>query len=406
MQFAIDTQNRRISRGEVEVRGFLLEHQVEEGIDLCHKAFLLDSIQQRKHMSPLGREIQKEIARAGVMSFSRFMELALYNRDHGYYRKSHIGKAGDYFTSISVGPLFGQMLAYFLAKQLATLPGEIQIVEAGANDGALATDILTWLAEKQLDFAQRLVYYIVEPLAELQERQREKVAEVGRVGRRAPSQVRWVSTVQHLPTIHGAFISNELLDAFPVHVFRWQRADREWREYGVNSDFNFAPMASLPKWAHEPLDELKPLEPHLPDQFTVEFSPAAEFWWHSAADKLSQGLMIAFDYGEESTALWSPTRAQGTVRAYQSHKLVADVLADPGGQDITASVNFTRIQRAGERAGLKTSPLQTQSQFLTKIAAEFFTNPTATEVRQFQTLTHPEHLGRVFKVIVQSRINS
>jgi SAM-dependent MidA family methyltransferase len=378
----------------------LLEHQVEEGIDLCHKAVLLNSVQQARQMSPLAREIQNEIARAGVVSFARFMELALYSRDHGYYCKSHIGKAGDYFTSISVGPIFGQMLAYFLAKQLAPLAGPIQIVEAGANDGALAADILTWIAQKQPEFAQRLVYYIVEPIPELQERQYSKV---GRAAPRAASQVQWVSAVQDLPLIQGAFISNELLDAFPVHVFRWHRAEQEWREYGVDSDFHFAPMASLPKWSHEPLAELKPLEPHLPDQFTIEFSPTAEFWWQHAAEKLSSGLMIAFDYGDESPALWSPSRAHGTVRAFLNHKLVNDILADPGDQDITASVNFTRIQRAGERAGLATSPLQTQAQFLTKIAAEFFTNPTATEVRQFQTLTHPEHLGRSFKVFVQSR---
>jgi SAM-dependent MidA family methyltransferase len=381
----------------------LLEHQVEEGIDLCHKAVLLDSIQQHKHMSPLARDIKNEIARSGVVSFARFMELALYNRDHGYYRKSHIGKAGDYFTSISVGPIFGQMLAHFLAKQLSPLPGPIQIVEAGANDGSLAADILTWFAEKQPEFAQRLVYFIIEPIPELQERQHEKV---GRVAPHAPFSVKSLPNLENLPPVHGAFISNELLDAFPIHVFRWHRADREWREYGVNTDFQFAPMPSLPKWSHEPLAELEPLEPHLPDQFTVEFSPAAEFWWQRAAEKLSSGLMIAFDYGDESTALWSPSRSQGTLRAYRRHQLVPNVLADPGDQDITASVNFTRIRRAGERAGLHTTPLQTQAQFLTKIAAEFFTNPTANEVRQFQTLTHPEHLGHSFKVFVQSRINS
>jgi SAM-dependent MidA family methyltransferase len=154
------------------------------------------------------------------------------------------------------------------------------------------------------------------------------------------------------------------------------------------------------------LFELKPLEPYLPDQFTVEFSPAAEAWWRLAAEKLNHGLMVAFDYGDEATGLWSPARAQGTLRAYKNHKLVNDILADPGEQDITASVNFTRIQRAGEAAGLKSAPLQTQSQFLTKIAAEFFTNPAANEVRQFQTLTHPEHLGRSFKVLVQRRTNS
>src|SRR3954464_5682715 len=143
-------------------------------------------------MNPLASAIQNEIARAGVISFARFMELALYDRDHGYYRKSHIGKAGDFFTSISVGPLFGQMLAHFLEKRLAALPGEIQIVEAGANDGALAADILTWIAEKQPEFAQRLVYYIIEPIPELQERQHEKLTQLRCVAPRALSRVQWV----------------------------------------------------------------------------------------------------------------------------------------------------------------------------------------------------------------------
>ena len=366
----------------------------------------MDSIRQCKDIGPLARIIENEIARPGVISFARYMELALYNRDHGYYRKSHIGKAGDFFTSISVGPLFGQMLAYFLAKQFAGIDGQLHIVEAGANDGALAADILSWLAQNRPEIAEKLRYFIVEPLGELQERQREKIRQVGRVAPRAPLSVNWVGALEDLPPINGAIVSNELLDAFPVHVFRWHRSENQWREYGVDADFTFAPLATLPYWSLEPLSELKRLEPHLPHQFTVEFSPAAENWWRRAAEKLKTGSLLTFDYGDESTGLWSPSRAQGTLRAYRNHKLVADVLADPGEQDITASVNFTRIRRAGEEAGLKSAPLRTQSQFLTEIAAEFFTNPTATEIRQFQTLTHPEHLGRSFKVLVQSRTNS
>ena len=387
----------------MQVRGFLLEHQVEERIDLCHKWVLLDSIRQCKHIGPLARIIENEIVRSGVISFARYMELALYNRDHGYYRKSHIGKAGDFFTSISVGPLFGQMLAYFLAKQLAGIEGQLHIVEAGANDGALAADILSWLAQNRPEIAEKLQYFIVEPIDELQERQREKLQSVGQV---APLGVKWVGAIEDIPAINGAIISNELLDAFPVHVFRWRRAEKQWREYGVDAEFAFIPLTSLPNWASESLAELKPLEAYLPDQFTVEFSPAAETWWRRAAEQLKVGSLLTFDYGDESTGLWSPSRAHGTLRAYRNHKLVADVLADPGEQDITASVNFTRIRRAGEAVGLKSAPLQSQSHFLTQIAAEFFANPTATEVRQFQTLTHPEHLGRSFKVLVQSRTSS
>lgn len=325
------------------------------------------------------------------------METALYDRDHGYYRNSHIGKAGDFFTSVSVGPLFGQMLAYYLAKELAGLPGAIQFVEAGANDGSLAADILSWLAANRPEFAARAHYSIAEPIAELQERQRAKLSNFN---------VSWVESVDALPPIRGAIISNELLDAFPVHVFRWQKEEQRWCEFGVNSELEFAPMSTLPERSIDGLSELKPLESYLPDQFTVEFSPAAEGWWQRAAGKLKQGFIIAFDYGDEAAALWSPARAQGTLRAYRNHELVANVLNAPGEQDITASVNFTRIRKAGEEAGLTSLPLQSQTKFLMKIAAEFFTNPAAKDVRQFQTLTHPEHLGRAFKVLVQSRTSS
>lgn len=372
----------------------------------------MDWIRQCKDIDPLARIIENEIARSGVISFARYMELALYNRDHGYYRKSHIGKAGDFFTSISVGPLFGQLLAYFLAKQLAAIEGQLHIVEAGANDGALAADILSWLAQNRPEIAEKLRYFVVEPIHELQERQREKLLSekgsvlAGRASVPMSPNIIWVHSLEDLPPIHGAIISNELLDAFPVHVFRWHRAENQWREYGVDADFTFTPLSALPDWSLEPLSELKPVEPHLPDQFTVEFSPAAENWWRRAAEKLNTGSLITFDYGDESTGLWSPARTQGTLRAYRNHKLVADVLADPGEQDITVSVNFTRIRRAGEAAGLKSEPLQTQSQFLTRIAAEFFKNATASEVRQFQTLAHPDHLGRSFKVLWQRRAPS
>lgn len=331
------------------------------------------------------------------------MEMALYSREHGYYRKSHIGKGGDFFTSVSVGPLFGQLLGHYLAKRLAHVSGAIQIVEAGANDGALASDILGWLHTNRPEIAVRLRYVIVEPIAELQERQRVKL--VQNAGR-AQSSVEWCSSLQEVSRVDGAIISNELLDAFPVHVFRWQKAEQRWREFGVNARFQFAPMDALPSFAPEALAPLKPLEPYLPDQFTVEFSPAAEAWWETAAGKLREGLMLAIDYGDESEGLWTPARAQGTLRAFRNHKLAADVLANPGDQDITASVNFSRIRAAGERAGLVSEPLQTQARFLTKIAADFFANPAASDVRQFQTLTHPEHLGRAFKVLVQSRTNS
>ena len=118
------------------------------------------------------------------------------------------------------------------------------------------------------------------------------------------------------------------------------------------------------------------------------------------------GHLLAIDYGGTFEEMLSPSRTSGTLRAYSRHRAGHDVLANPGEQDITAHVNFTEIINAGETAGLKTDTFTTQGQFLTEIALEFWKRSRLSpdrQVRQFQTLTHPEHLGRPFRVLIQSR---
>ena len=147
----------------------------------------------------------------------------------------------------------------------------------------------------------------------------------------------------------------------------------------------------------------------LPDGFTTELCPAAEQWWRTAALALGCGKLLTFDYGLSAEEFFMPERKDGTARGYHHHRLSSDVLAHPGEQDITAHVNFTAIQTAGESAGLRTDAFLTQAQFLTSIAARMwkdeasFGDWTPERTRQFQTLTHPEHLGRSFRVLVQSR---
>jgi SAM-dependent MidA family methyltransferase len=147
----------------------------------------------------------------------------------------------------------------------------------------------------------------------------------------------------------------------------------------------------------------------LPEGFTVEISPAAEQWWREAASVLDRGRLITLDYGLTADEFFAPERTEGTARAYFHHQSSRDLLAQAGEQDITAHVNFTAIQTAGEAAGLRTDAFLTQAQFLTAIAARIWKGGTSfgewtpERTRQFQTLTHPEHLGRPFRVLVQSR---
>jgi SAM-dependent MidA family methyltransferase len=373
-------------------------------------------------MRPLIELIRREIITRGVLSFARFMQLALYCPDYGYYqtKKDNPGRRGDFFTSVSTGELFGQLLAFqfteWLETEIGGRPSEVRIIEAGAHDGTLAKDILNWLQLARPRLFNRIQYGIIEPSACRQAWQREKLAKF------AP-QVQWFADLQALSLVtrHSplprVIFSNELLDAMPVHRFGWDAGDKKWFEWGVavesekfvwmkipNSELR-VPNSELPS-SHFPLPSS--LLEVLPDGYTVEISPAAENWWREAANVLEHGRLLTIDYGLTADELFSPSRPRGTLRAYFRHHTADDILANPGEQDITAHVNFSAIQTAGESAGLMTERFSTQAQFLTRtldqaVKDKSFGDWTASRTRQFQTLTHPEHLGRAFRVLVQKR---
>ncbi|HEY5232895.1 MAG TPA: SAM-dependent methyltransferase [Verrucomicrobiae bacterium] len=356
--------------------------------------------------------ISREIAERGVLPFVRFMELALYASGCGYYeaQKENVGRRGDFYTSVSVGNLFGELLAFQFAEWLEELriaDCGLRIVEAGAHDGRLAADILTWLQSNRPKLFTRIEYGIIEPSAHRREWQRKTLKPF------AP-RVRWLSrfgdaTVQRF---NGIIFSNELLDAMPVHRFGWDAQTKKWFEWGVALDGEKFIWAKIQKQQSDLPSSILHLPSSLldvlPDNYTVEISPAAENWWREAANSLQTGKLVTMDYGLTAEDFFSPARINGTLRAYFRHHVSDDLLANVGGQDLTAHVNFSAIQKIGEEAGLKTEIFSTQTKFLTRIlektlADKSFGEWTPARALQFQTLTHPEHLGRAFSVLVQSR---
>ena len=370
------------------------------------------------------------------------MELALYCPIYGYYEreKDIIGRGGDYFTSVSVGSLLGELLAFQFAEWLAESPvrsaaprapsveGEggagtsvMQIVEAGAHDGRLARDILAWMREHRPAIYQGLEYWIVEPSEQRRTWQKGALAPfavklhwVKQLPELLSAPTRSATNRHLLPAVRGIIFSNELLDAMPAHRLGWDAKERMWYEWGVTLEGGRFVWARLPantesSMGNWPLGIGSKLLEVLPDGFTVEVSPAAERWWREAASVLECGRLVTIDYGLTADEFIVPERKEGTARAYSHHQASRDVLADPGEQDITAHVNFTAIQTAGESAGLRTDAFVTQAQFLTGIAARAWKDGaslgawTPERTRQFQTLTHPEHLGQSFRVLVQSR---
>ena len=367
-------------------------------------------------MPSLESQAREEMLRSGPISFARFMRLALYCPVSGYYETHDrtIGRSGDFFTSVSVGDVFGQILACRFAGWLKSIqPGPVHLVECGAHDGQLAVDILTCLREFEPALSSGLTYWIVEPSDVRRRRQELALASF------AP-RVCWVETLAALPTLRGVMFSNELLDAFPVHVLRWHKASRRWVERGVTWDkasqrFAWADLPEAEIAVDHELDragyQVPPeLSDVLPEGFTIELCPTALDWWSAAAGRLDVGWLVACDYGATATELLRPERVRGTLRAYRNHRSSDDVLADPGAQDLTAHVNFSAVASAGEIAGLRTEGLWRQGEILARWASEAlaqgrFTDWAPAQRRQFQTLVHPSHLGHTFRILVQSKGN-
>jgi len=368
------------------------------------------------------------------------MQLALYCPVYGYYEKEGdiIGRSGDFYTSVSTGSLFGQLLAYQFAEWLdcpeivpavhppskaAPSPSPSSraettqrrplshIVEAGAHDGTLAKDILGWLQQYRPTLFDRLEYWILEPSEFRRAQQRKKLGAFA-------GKVHWHESLTALTShpVSGIVFNNELLDALPVHRLGWDAKNHSWFEKGVTWNDNRFTWIRLPQLSGE-AERFAPkiakeLLDVLPDGFSVEVSAAAGRWWQQAAAGLGEGKLVAIDYGFEADELLRPERAEGTLRSYRHHRAVPDVLSNPGEQDITAHVNFSVLKEEGEVRGLSSEAIQTQAKFLTGILAKLSGSKsgsaswTQQQRRQFQTLTHPDHLGRTFRVLIQTRRGS
>lgn len=362
-------------------------------------------------MDKVLEKIVAEISAAGIMPFRRFMELALYCPVYGYYEREEdkIGREGDFYTSVSVGPLFGELLAWQFAEWLEPINGSVDLVEAGSHRGDWARDILIWLAKHRPNLLARLKYHILEPSPRRAAWQRERLADFS-------GQIHWAtgwadSALQSGGEgFHGVIFANELLDALPVYRLGWDAERQNWFEWGVALEGDQLVWARMA----EPMDAFLPeswqeIRQSLPHDYTIEVCPAATAWWGEAAARLAEGKLLTFDYGLTTDEWFRPDRKEGTLRAYHRHVLNPDVLAYPGQQDITCHVDFSALQRQGELAGLKTEALVTQEQFLIRMAEKIwvegssFGEWTAAHTRQFRTLTHPQFLGRAFRVLIQSR---
>ncbi len=355
------------------------------------------------HSQRLTQHIAGEIAAAGGwIDFSRFMALALYAPGLGYYSGGarKFGAAGDFVTAPEMTPVFARTLAAQAVQVMAA--SAAHVIEAGAGSGRLAADLLAELEQRS---ALPETYAILELSGELRERQRETIAAT------VPHLVDRVRWLDCLPErFDGLVLANELLDALPVHLVRWN--DEAIAERGVawDGDEFF--------WQERPADgavlaraqtlagEVVPGGGYL-----SEIGLAASAWTASWADILGRGALLLIDYGFPRREFYHPQRSEGTLMCHYRHHAHPDPFYLPGLQDITAHVDFTAIAEAGTEAGLDFLGYTTQAMFLFNSGlTEVLARTPADDARRYlpqanaaQKLISPAEMGELFKVIALGR---
>jgi len=342
--------------------------------------------------------IRSEIERDGPIPFARFMELALYHPEHGYYAsgRASIGRHGDFFTNVSVGPLFGKLLAAQFVEIWEKLgrPDDFTIVEQGAHDGVFAADVLSALRQSSGECFAATSYMIVEPFLIWRERQQKNLRDFS-------GKISWLKSIDQLAPFAGVHFSNELFDSLPVHLIVSSgiaNGATDWKEKfvtvaGNNLTFTTANLSH----SDLRLDQLG----FFPAGFETEVSVAAPKLMGEIASKISRGVILTIDYGFSRTKFYSLDRSQGTLQVRTNQRKLSSPFDQIGLADISTHVEWTSLAEAAQSSGAGPLGFTDQHHFLTGIVSKFFPGAefNFSEKRALQTLLHPEMLGRNFQVL-------
>jgi len=353
------------------------------------------------------------------ITFATFMDVVLYHSQAGYYatQTSAIGPQGDFVTSSHVSHDFGELLAEQFVELWHNLgaPQPFQLVEMGAGQGIFAADVLRYLqAHYPVCFAA-LQYTIVEKSEILKVVQQKRLATW-------VEKLTWLA-LEDIPddSVIGCFFSNELVDALPVHQVVLTEAGLQEIYVTLADDGATFQEVIAPLSTPRLLDYFELVGVNFNDSqyrvgYRTEAHLAALDWMHAVAQNLHQGYVITVDYGYPANRYYNRNRFQGALQCYYQHAHHNDPYSNLGYQDITAHVNFTALERYGERCGLRTVGATQQAMFLmalglgdrlSALAQIQETDPTTLQQavqrrEQLHQLINPMGLGN-FLILVQSK---
>ena len=359
-------------------------------------------------MNPLQQKIIEKIKTKGPITFKNFMEMALYEPELGYYNSQNtkIGRAGDFYTSSHLHPIFGMMIGKQIEEmwEIMEKPSDFQIVEMGTGAGYVCKDMLDYYkgGKEEKNIFKYIQYIIIELNPAMREQQKKLLVDY-------LDKIRWVASLKELNNIKGCILSNELLDAFPVHLVEMED---EIKEVFVGADGEALKEIKEKPDTNEISDYLKEFSIELPKQYRTEINLDIKKWLNEVNNALTEGFILTIDYGYPSWDYYSEDKDRGTLLCYHKHQVVEYPYQHIGEQDITAHVNFSSVKKWGEKLGINTIGFCQQGTFLMSLGideaiAEIHKNSSdyLFEVARIKKLILPGTMGETHKVMIQYKGN-
>lgn len=355
------------------------------------------------------------VENGGSISFEQYMQMALYEPGLGYYSagSNKFGEAGDFVTAPEISPLFSRCIAkqcqQVLSEILSAGESSVCIFELGPGTGIMAIDILQ---ELERNDAVPEIYYMLEPSADLRQRQQLNVRKT------IPHLEERIIWLEHFPDkkINGVILANEVIDAMSVKRIVINDSIQEYVvacESDVDDHITF-------KWFRKSLGRddkaivetiLDDLREELSENYITEFNFNIQPWIASLNDILDKGLILISDYGYPRREFFHPQRSAGTLICHYRHYVHDNPFLYPGLQDITASVDFTTVAEAAVETGLHVSGFTTQAHFLIACGLDQFVSEYDSDdvivrtqmTHQVSQLTMPGEMGEKFKFIALNK---
>jgi SAM-dependent MidA family methyltransferase len=359
--------------------------------------------------SPLLALIVERIRSGGPITVAEYVEAALYHPTHGYYTSAaqRSGRAGDFFTSVDLGPIFGELLAVQLGElwRLLGSPGAFDIVEAAAGNGRLSRDMLDGAAANDPALLASVRLHLVE---------RSPHARSAQPAVLGPHAGRLHTSTAALPErVTGVILANELLDAMPPHVV--VKRGPHLRELFVDEIRGRLMTRECGPSSPDIAEYLQRVGANLEDGWVAEVNLAAARWVRTAASAVERGFLLLVDYGHEAAELYSAAHAAGTLMSFRAHASESrgegrGWLGEPGERDLTSHVDLTGVRIAAEAAGLTSLGVVDQMHFLLGLGLEEClarpaSDPAAELKRRLalKSLMLPGGLGSTHKVMAFGR---